>query len=133
MDQNSNLKNSKKSKLRLIAYIAIIGSLTLGGLVFFGVSQFEKAKYKSSSVILTGAESQLKMLEANTEKDALTLDKIAWYSDIRDHFDIVNTQNANAYKGTAIPAYLLTTLALVSFGLCLKHADKVKEKEEDAQ
>lgn len=119
-----------KEKLRLIAYALIVGGLAITGLIFFGVSQYQKAKYKSSSVVLTGAESQLKILN-NSEKTEENLDKIAWYSDIAEHFTVINNSNANAYKATAIPAYIVTTLALVSFGLCLKFEDIAKAKEEE--
>lgn len=125
----AKLKLSKE-KLRLIVYALIVGGLAITGLVFFGVSQYQKAKYKSSSVILTGAESQLKILNNSEQSDA-NKDKILWYQDIADHFTVVNNKNANAYKATAIPAYVITTLALVSFGLCLKFEDKVKAKEEE--
>ena len=117
-----------KKTLRLAAYASIIGGLALAGIICFGVSQYQKAKYASSSVVLTGAESQLKIIGDAT--DEASLDKKAWYGDIAEHFEVVNTNDANAYKKTAIPAYILTTLSLVACGLCLKHADHVKEKEE---
>ena len=120
-----------KKTLRLAAYGTIIGGLALAGIICFGVSQYQKAKYASSSVVLTGAQSQLKMAESDTTSDPAAIeDKKAWYGDIAEHFETINRENANAYKGTAIPAYVLTTLCLVACGLCLKHADHVKEKEE---
>ena len=117
-------------KKRLALYALIVGGLAILGLVFFGISQYEKAKYKSSSIVLTGATSQISLLQ-NEEKTKLVKDKLEWYQDIEDHFKVVNKKNANAYKGTALPAYFFTTGALVAFGLCLKHEDKVKEKEEE--
>lgn len=117
-----------KKTLRLASYGVIIGGLALAGIICFGVSQYQKAKYASSSVVLTGAQSQIKMIGDAT--DEASLDKKAWYGDIAEHFEVVNAENANAYKATAIPAYVLTTLCLVACGLCLKHADHVKEKEE---
>ena len=123
------IKLTKKT-LRMLAYCGIVGGLALGSLIFFGISQYEKAKYNSSSVVLTGAKSQISTLSSG-EQNAQTLDQIAWYSDIVDHFEKVNAKDAKAYKGTAIPAYAFTTLALISFGLCLKHADKAKEAEEN--
>lgn len=117
-----------KKTLRLASYGVIIGGLALAGIICFGVSQYQKAKYASSSVVLTGAQSQIKMIGDAT--DEASLDKKAWYGDIAEHFEVINTENANAYKATAIPAYVLTTLCLVACGLCLKHADHVKEKEE---
>ena len=120
-----------KKTLRLAAYGALIGGLALAGIICFGVSQYQKAKYASSSVILTGAQSQLKMAESDTTSSPEAIaDKKAWFGDIAEHFELINNNNANAYKGTAIPAYVLTTLSLVACGLCLKHADYVKEKEE---
>lgn len=119
-----------KKTLRMLAYCGIVGGLALGSIIFFGISQYEKAKYNSSSVALTGAKSQLSTLSSG-EQNAYTLDKIAWFTDIADHFEKVNEKDAKAYKATAIPAYTFTTLALIAFGLCLKHADKVKEAEED--
>lgn len=121
------LKISKKT-LRLAAYVTVIGGFALAGVICFAVSQYQRAKYTSSSVVLTGAKSQLMMI--GDASDAESLDKKEWYGDIADHFEVINTNNANSYKATAIPAYILTTCSLVAFGLCLKHADKVKEKEE---
>lgn len=123
------IKEFFKRKKRTLAYVGIIGGIAILALVFFSISQYEKAKYRSSSVVLTGAQSQLKILKAG-EQNELTLDKIAWYTDIAEEFTVINNRNASAYKGTAIPAYALSTLALISFGLCLKHADKVKEAED---
>ena len=119
-----------KKTIRSVAYATIIGGLALAGIICFGVSQYQKAKYASSSVVLTGAQSQIKMAEAEDPNSEATIDKKEWYGDIAEHFEVINTENANAYKGTAIPAYILTTLSLVACGLCLKHADHVKEKEE---
>ena len=121
------LKFSKKT-LRMAAYVGIIGGFALSGVICFAVSQYQRAKYSSSSVVLTGAKSQLMIIGDQT--DAESLDKKEWYGDIAEHFETINNDNANLYKATAIPAYILTTFALVAFGLCLKHADKVKEKEE---
>ena len=124
------MKNSlAKGRIRLAIYAAIIGSFAISALVLFTISLYQKAKYQASSVVLTGAESQLKLLDKE-EKTDLVKDKIAWYSDIRDYFVEVNTKNYNTYKATAIPAYALSTMALVSFGLCLKFEDIAKAKEE---
>lgn len=126
----SKFKEFFKRKKNTLAYVGIVGGLAILALTFFSISQYEKAKYKSSAVVLTGAESQLKIL-ANAEQNELNLDKMVWYSDIAEHFKEVNARDARAYQGTAIPAYLFSTLALISFGLCLKHADKIKEKEDE--
>ena len=124
------MKNSlAKGRRRLICYVVIIGSIAISALVLFVLCLYKKAQYQASSVVLTGAESQLKLLEKEEQTD-LVRDKIAWYEDIRDHFTVINTENYNAYKSLAIPAYALTTLALISFGLCLKFEDMAKAKEE---
>ncbi|MBR0302047.1 MAG: hypothetical protein IJQ92_02790 [Bacilli bacterium] len=124
------MKNSlAKGKIRLISYVAIVGSLAISALVLFVLCLYKKAQYQASNVVLTGAESQLKLLEKEEQTD-LVRDKIAWYTDIRDHFVVVNEQNYNTYKALSIPAYALSTLALISFGLCLKFEDKAKAKEE---
>ena len=124
------MKNSLvKGRIRLICYALIIGGCALSALILFAVSLYNKAKYQASSVVLTGAESQLKLLEKEEPTD-LVRDKIAWYSDIRDYFVDINAKNYNTYKATAIPAYALSTLALISFGLCLKFEDIAKAKEE---
>ena len=124
------MKNSLvKGRIRLICYAILVGGCALSALVLFAVSLYNKAKYQASSVVLTGAESQLKLLEKEEQTD-LVRDKIAWYSDIRDYFVDINAKNYNTYKATAIPAYALSTLALISFGLCLKFEDIAKVKEE---
>ena len=124
------MKNSlAKGRIRLICYAAIIGLFAISALVLFTVSLYQKAKYQASSVVLTGAESQLKLLDKE-EKTDLVRDKIAWYEDIRDYFVDINTKNYKTYKACAIPAYALSTMALVSFGLCLKFEDIAKAKEE---
>ncbi len=124
------MKNSlAKGRIRLICYAAIIATFAISALVLFTVSLYKKAQYQASSVVLTGAESQLKLLEKEEETD-LVRDKIAWYSDIRDYFVDINANNYKAYKACAIPAYALSTMALISFGLCLKFEDFAKAKEE---
>lgn len=123
------IKISKKT-IRLASYGAIIGGLALAGIICFAVSQYQKAKYSSSSVVLTGAKSQLTLLDGQDPEDPAVKDKQEWYGDIAEHFETINNGNANAYKATAIPAYIFTTLCLVACGLCLKHADYVKDKEE---
>ena len=124
------MKNSlNKGRIRLLFYALIVGGCALSALILFSVSLYNKAKYQASSVVLTGAESQLKLLEKEEQTD-LVRDKIAWFSDIKEYFVDVNTKNYKNYKATAIPAYALSTLALISFGLCLKYEDMAKAKEE---
>lgn len=122
------LKINKK-KIYMASYVTLVGGLALAGVICFSYAQYNKAKHTSSQVVLTGAQSKIKLLEAQ-EQDEATLDELAWYQDIADYFTVVNNDNANAYKKAALPAYLLTTASLVAFGLCLKHADIVKAKEE---
>ena len=124
------MKNSLiKGRIRLIIYAVIVGGFAIAGLVLFTIAQYAKAKYNASSVILTGAQSQLKLLDKE-EKTDLVKDKIAWYTDIKDTFTTITEENYSKYKATAIPAYALTTMALISFGLCLKFEDIAKKKEE---
>ena len=124
------MKNSlAKGRIRLAIYAAIIGTFAISALVLFTYSLYKKVQYQASSVVLTGAESQLKLLDKE-EKTDLVKDKIAWYTDIRDYFVDINANNYKAYKACAIPAYALSTMALISFGLCLKFEDIAKAKEE---
>ena len=124
------MKNSLvKGRIRLIIYACIVGGFALAGLILFTIAQYAKARYNASSVILTGAQSQLKLLEKE-EKTDLVNDKIAWYTDINEEFSKITEENYTTYKKTAIPAYALTTMALISFGLCLKFEDIAKKKEE---
>lgn len=119
-----------KLKKNLLAYAGIVGGLALLAVIFFSISQYEQAKFKASRDALEEANKQLVKLNEMEETPAV-LDKKAWYGDIKDNFTVVYNHNANAYKGTAIPAYIFSTLALIGFGLCLKHADKVKEAEDN--
>ena len=80
-------------KKRLLIYTAIVGGLALFGLIFYGISQYEKAKYKSSSVILTGATSQISILEKE-EQTELVKDKLEWYKDIHEVFNKYNIGHA---------------------------------------
>lgn len=53
-----------------------------------------------------------------------------WWILVFKDFTNITSQNSAAYVGTAIPAYTFSMATLVAFGLVLKHAEKVKEKEE---
>ena len=136
------------AKKRLLAYAGIIGSFALLSIVFFSTSQFQKAKATASRTQFEGASKELTKLDDEEQKVlnnkdlsevektvALRVidDKRDWYSGIKNYFEKENEKNARSYKLTAIPAYSCSLLALVSFGLCLKHEDKAKAKEEDAQ
>ena len=136
------------AKKRLFAYAGIIGAFALCGVIFFTISQYQRAKYSSSKAQLDSATTELKKLddeEAQVNEDTelseiektvklrVIEDKRVWYTKIQTHFNEENTKNAKAYKATSIPAYSCSLLALVSFGFCLKFEDKVREKEENAQ
>lgn len=127
----------KKSTIRLIAYAASIGALGIGSLLFFNNAQFYKAKYKSSSAIVADATAKLTSLYTTNpnaltdDSDVRAHDKALWYNDIYEEFYVINEQNKDAYVGNAIPAYLLSTLTLVAFGVILKVEEKAKEKEDN--
>ena len=127
-------KNPKKTK-RTIAYVGIIGGCAVLALTFFSISQYQKAKYKASNLVMTMAQARLdKAIKA--DKDAVTNenskyhDYAVYYDELYNHFAGVTKNNAAAYIGTAIPAYTFSMATLVAFGLVLKHAEKTKEKEE---
>lgn len=128
----------KKSTIRLIAYATVIGGLGLSSVICFNNAQYNKAKYKASKAIVEDAVSKLQALYT-TNPDALTNtsderahDKALWYNDIYETFYVINEQNKFAYVSNAIPAYTLSTLTLVAFGLILKVEEKAKEREDNA-
>lgn len=127
----------KKSTIRLACYALALGALGIGAISFFNAAQYNKAKFKSSSAIVQDAETKLTNLYS-TNPNALTdtsderaHDKALWYNDIYENFYVINQKNKNAYIGTSIPAYTLSTLTLVAFGLILKIEEKAKEKEDN--
>lgn len=142
----------KKTK-RLLAYAAILGGAAVLALTFFTISQFEKAKYQASVSVELMSKNKYNQLsdayldehpeidkeskdaskavindasEANTYYEAAT-----YWNEISEHFNHVTTVNYNAYRGTAIPAYIFSMSTLVAFGLILKHAEKAKDKEDE--
>ena len=125
----------KKTK-RLMAYTAILGGCAVLALGLFTISQFEKAKYQASiSNQLMADNKYTELIKA--DENALT-DESSKYHDAAVYWDevltfFVNETEANSakYKGTAIPAYVLSMATLVAFGLILKHAEKEKEKEDE--
>ena len=124
-----------KKKKRMLAYVGIIGGCAVLALTFFSICQFEKAKYKASETMRSSSQMSLDNV-LNKDANALTDESSTWHemavfwkSVTKDFTDISN-RNAGAYKGTAIPAYLFSMATLVSFGLVLKDAEKVKEQEE---
>ena len=130
------MKLAKKTK-RLLAYVGIIGGCAVLAMTFFTISQYEKAKYQASLNTQLMCQNRLdKILDA--DKDALKDDNTSafhdaavWWNKVNEDFKIITANNSAAYKGTAIPAYILSMGALVSFGLVLKHAEKAKEKEDE--
>ena len=130
------MKLAKKTK-RLLAYVGIIGGCAVLAMTFFTVSQFEKAKYQASVNTQLMCKNRLdKILDA--DKTALEDDNTSAFHDaavywnkVYQDFVKITNENSAAYKGTAIPAYILSMASLVSFGLVLKHAEKAKEKEDE--
>ena len=119
----------KKTK-RLLAYVGIIGGCAVLSLTFYTISQYEKAKYQASLTVQLTAKSHVdKATQAQLENEE---SEAYWWKTVYEDFTKITKQNSAAYVGTAIPAYTLSMLTLVSFGLVLKHADKAKEKEEDS-
>ena len=127
---------AKKTK-RLLAYVGIIGGCAVLAMTFFTISQYEKAKYQASYNTQLMCQNRLnKILDA--DKTALDdnntsafHDAAVWWNKVLGDFKVITAKNSAAYKGTAIPAYILSMGALVSFGLVLKHAEKAKEKEDE--
>ena len=130
------MKLAKKTK-RLLAYVGIIGGCAVLAMTFFTISQYEKAKYQASYNTQLMCQNRLnKILDADKTalEDTNTSafhDAAVWWNKVNEDFKVITKNNSAAYKGTAIPAYILSMGALVSFGLVLKHAEKAKEKEDE--
>ncbi len=124
----------KKTK-RTLAYVGIIGGCALVALTFFTVCQFEKAKYKASETMRSSSQMSLDNV-LNEDANALTDETSEWHDlavfwqSVTYDFTNITKSNGAKYLGTAIPAYAFSMATLVSFGLVLKHAEKVKEEEE---
>ena len=124
-----------KKKKRSLAYVGIIGGCAVLALTFFSICQFEKAKYKASETMRSSCQMSFDNVKAK-DADALTDETSVWHDlavfwdSATTDFTNISNQNAGAYKGTAIPAYIFSMATLVSFGLVLKDAEKVKEQEE---
>ena len=128
---------AKKHK-RFLAYAGILGGCALFALMFFTISQFEKAKYHASVSVQLVCKNKLDQL-LDYDKEAVTNETskyhaaaVYWNANYED-FKKITTVNSNAYKGTAIPAYLFSMSTLVAFGLVLKHAEKAKEIEDEEE
>lgn len=128
-------KKFDKKKLRSLAYVGIVGGCALFALIFFSVSQFEKAKFKASETMRSSSQMSLDNVlnkDSNALEDTTSTyhDLAVFWKSVTDDFNVISMKNAGAYKGTAIPAYIFSMATLVSFGLVLKDAEKVREKEE---
>ena len=129
-------KLDKKQK-RSLAYVGIIGGCAVLALTFFSICQYQKAKYKAAETMRSSCKMSLdnvlsKDANALTDTTSTWHDLAVYWDSITTDFTNISNQNAGAYKGTAIPAYLFSMATLVSFGLVLKDAEKVKEEEEKA-
>ena len=136
----------QKKHLRLLAYAGILGGCAVLSLVFFTVSQFQKAKYQASDsvrLMCKGKYDQLAdaykednptstktVLEDDSESNKYNAAALYW-NDNYTWFSKETDMNSAAYIGTAIPAYLFSMSTLVAFGLILKHAEQAKEKEDE--
>ena len=120
---------AKKSKKYTFIYIGVILLLSAISLSTFTLSQFFKAKANSSKTVMDNSATMLKSLEIKKKTEAIE-DEIAFYEDLNATFTYVYNRDSNLYKATAIPAYIFSMLTLVGFGVCLMHADKMKEKED---
>lgn len=126
-----------KVKRRAIAYVAIIGGFAVASLVTFSISQYAKAKYSAANTVLLNANNKLKSIyalepDALTNENAANHDKAQWYNDISVHFTSEVNSSYTLYQSTCVTAYALSLCTLVSFGFVLKHADYVKNKEDNA-
>ena len=129
------MKLAKKTK-RLLAYVGIIGGCAVLAMTFFAISQFEKAKYQASvNTQLMCKNRYDKLIDADptalTNENSAYHNAAVWWKSVLDDFTEYTIQNSNAYKGTAIPAYIFSMASLVAFGLVLKHAETAKEKEDE--
>ena len=122
-----------KGKLRLLAYFGIVGGLAATGLIFYGEAQYTKAKCESSQYTKNLAQSEIDKVNApsNEDSEALKQQKLNYWTPILKDFTRIDEENTKAYKAFSIVGYSVTTLALVAFGLCLKHADYCKSKEDE--
>ena len=126
----------QKKHKRLLAYVGILGGLAVLALTFFTISQFEKAKYQASVSMQLVCKNKLDAImdkdpHAKDSEDRPLYPMAMYWQENYDEFVKITNNNSIAYKGTAIPAYLLSMSTLVAFGLILKHAESAKEKEDE--
>ena len=117
-----------KNTKRTLAYVGIIGGCAALALMFFTISQYEKAKYQASVTVQLTAKSHVDKADKSLLEQEGT--EAYWWKTVYDDFTNITAKNSAAYVGTAIPAYTFSMATLVAFGLVLKHAEKTKEKEE---
>ena len=122
-------KASKANKIRLLIYSLVVGIFTVVGVGIFVLSQFNKAKYDSSRDQLDLAQTNLETALALPDGYRKTKE-VEWYTDVVNYLTVEYKKNSNNYKASAYVSYISTTLALVSFGVCLKIEDNFKSKEE---
>ena len=126
----------QKKHKRLLAYVGILGGLAVLALTFFTISQFEKAKYQASVSMQLVCKNKLDAIidkdpNAKDSEDRPLYPMAIYWQEYYDEFTKITKENSAKYKGTAIPAYLLSMSTLVAFGLILKHAEQAKEKEDE--
>ena len=137
---------------RLAVYAGIIGGLAVTSLTLFYVSQFEKVKRTEAQSIVTQATSKLKkankVLSSIQAIDLSTVDDekkaelaheeevakqhVYYWEQVVKDFEAETYAVGVKFMVACIPAYLFSMGTLVSVGLILKHAEKVKEKEDEA-
>ena len=131
MDQKSFSKKSHDK----IWYIIAVGGLAIITITIFLVAAFNKAKLQASEVQYLAAKNTMDSL-LSTDPNCLDWggsmyhDKALWYNDLQTFFSAEMNKNSVVYTATAVPAYCLSILTLVAFGVCLMIADKRKEKED---
>lgn len=122
-----------KGTLRVASYILIVGGLAATGLIFYGKAQYTKAQCDSSSYIRKLAQSEVDKAKSPDSEDseALKQEKLNYWTPILNDFNRIDEENSKKYKAFSIVGYSITTAALIAFGLCLKHADYCKSKEDE--
>lgn len=113
----------------------ICAGLALLAIIFFTISQYEKAKYRASVATQLVAENKYNELltydpNAETDNNSEYHNATIYWKSIMDDFEKITANNSGAYTGTAVPAYIFSMSTLVAFGLILKHAEKAKEEED---
>ena len=119
----------KNSKVRLSLYGLVVGTFALVGIIVFISSQFKRAKYEASREQLSINQTNLEVAKALPDGYRKTKE-VAWYTDLVNYFTTELEKDTKQYKAASIVSYLSTTLALVSFGICLKIEDDYKAKED---